>query len=326
MTYKLLTVFSVLLFYGQQAMSQYLIEGLLLNKEKGQPVPFASVGIERVAKGTITDSDGTFSLSLSKEHLKDSLTFSSIGYQKISLPVSSLIDKDGNTIFLEEKATILEEIAVNSEKLSGPKRRTLGNSQHNTGTMRLDSKENGGAMALLVSNKENPFRLTEARLFIVNSSFPSYKIRLRVMDVDLKSGLPGKDLMKQDYVLTSTKERGWIDFKLTDKNVQVADKDFFIVFEWIMDSNDKLILSEQLSLHLSETPDDIIASTLSINGKKVEERIIKDFKKGIWFGSLIHPLLSKNYKCFYRLNAMDKWRPSAAILTAKVSTIHYKGK
>lgn len=311
---------------GQVAYGQGVIKGILLNKDNKKPIPYAAVGIIELGIGTITNRDGTFKLALKSNQKEENINFSSIGYESLTISAEKLLKESKNIIYLKEKITKLEEVEVSDKRLSGRRRKVIGNSQFNTGTLRLDSRKNGGAMALLVSNDKDDYKLIDAKLFIVNSSFESYKLRARVMEVDSVSGLPGQDIMEEVFVSTFSTKKGWVEFDFRDKRVHIDDKEFYLVFEWVMDSEARQLLAEQIKEHLSTKPENITASTVSTAQGLVEEKRIKDFKSGVWFGSLIHPIVGKRYTCYYRLNALDSWKPSAAILATKATILRYNGK
>ena len=82
--------------------------------DKGQEVPYAAIGIVLKNVGTTSTEDGTFYFEISSAELKDTLSFSSLGFSTQKLPVSKFIQNEKIVIVLEEKTTSLSEVVVNS--------------------------------------------------------------------------------------------------------------------------------------------------------------------------------------------------------------------
>ena len=66
------------LMFSSTAFCQQLLEGSIVDKETGKPVPFASVGIVGTSKGTSSNLNGQFSISVSEPVL---LQITCIGYE-----------------------------------------------------------------------------------------------------------------------------------------------------------------------------------------------------------------------------------------------------
>ncbi len=72
---RLLTLFLIL---SSPAFCQQILEATIVDKETGQPVPFASIGIVGTSKGTSSNFNGQFSISITEPVL---LQITSIGYE-----------------------------------------------------------------------------------------------------------------------------------------------------------------------------------------------------------------------------------------------------
>ncbi len=296
-----------------------LLNGVLRDQETRAAIPFATVGISELGIGTITDVDGTFELALDSAHIHEDLLFSALGYEPVSHKIQDLLGSGQDQFFLQEAILELDGVVVADEKIgySRLKQVQLGNPHFNTGTMRLDAKANGGAMALLVESENAPFRLNRAKLRIRSSSLPNFKVRIRILDVDA-NGLPGQDLVNQSIVVSSDIEKGWLWFDLNEESIWVYEHSFFVAFEWVMDRSDKEQILQGVKEHLQEDPKRLNQNTHRIGERRINEKTIEDFYTGVWFGTLIHPVLGKNQKTYYRLNNLDSWKPSAAVLSATI--------
>ena len=110
LTFVFLLIFMPLTLHAQKNIS---LSGKVIDN-KGQEVPYAAIGIVSKNIGTTSTEDGTFYFQISTAELKDTLSFSSLGFFTHKLPVSKLIQSEEVEIVLEEKTTSLSEVVVNS--------------------------------------------------------------------------------------------------------------------------------------------------------------------------------------------------------------------
>lgn len=94
------------LFIGVQAFSQTSVSGKVVDTS-GSPMPGVSVAVKGTALGTITATDGTFSLT--RVPAKSSLTFSFIGYQSQQISVGN---KKSFNVVMQEDTKVLDEVVV----------------------------------------------------------------------------------------------------------------------------------------------------------------------------------------------------------------------
>jgi TonB-linked SusC/RagA family outer membrane protein len=89
--------------HGQE---EWKVSGTVTDAEDGLPLPSVTVSIQGVARGTVSDVDGKFSLQVPKGK---SIVFSYIGYKTQTVPV-----KNGQalSIKLEQDALMLEEVVA----------------------------------------------------------------------------------------------------------------------------------------------------------------------------------------------------------------------
>src|SRR6478672_9841492 len=74
----------VLLFTGFQAISQtVVVRGTVVNSADNQPLAGISVGVQGARRGTTTDNNGMFAISVNGS--KAMLVFSSVGFQPYTL-------------------------------------------------------------------------------------------------------------------------------------------------------------------------------------------------------------------------------------------------
>jgi hypothetical protein len=106
--------FIIFLLVDIASFGQKVIEGKVLDKETTKPIPFASVGILGMPRGTSTNSDGEFSLAVPDTF---SIKITCIGYKSLLLRSTD----DFKFIELVPAATQLNEVVVHSKKANPSK-------------------------------------------------------------------------------------------------------------------------------------------------------------------------------------------------------------
>jgi hypothetical protein len=94
------------------------ISAKIVDRESGEALGFASVGIKGVPIGTISNGQGEFDFHFPAEHRNDILVISMMGYKNFEAPVWSLLDNAFGVIQMEKSAIELQEIVV-SDTLTG---------------------------------------------------------------------------------------------------------------------------------------------------------------------------------------------------------------
>lgn len=115
------------LVISSPAFSQQVIEGRVVDKQTGEPVPFASIGIVGTSRGTSSNLNGQFSLNVTEPF---SIKISCVGYE------SQLINSVEDLVVIELKPTIIQlrEIIVTKRKPVDPARivrKAFASTHHN---------------------------------------------------------------------------------------------------------------------------------------------------------------------------------------------------
>ena len=105
----------LLIFLSAEAQSIKL-QGRILAEADGQVLPYVNIGIRNKNIGTASDGQGRFILTLPQNRQQDTLTFSAIGYEELSVPVRELAAQQPLEVRLKEKATALQEVVVQDRK------------------------------------------------------------------------------------------------------------------------------------------------------------------------------------------------------------------
>lgn len=113
---KHLFILSILMFFcAIIAQAQTLtIQGRVINAAaEQQGVPYVNIGFPAYAIGTSSNELGDFIIKIPQESLKDTLTFSSIGYVTLKIAVKELINKGENAVIsLKTNAITLDEFTI----------------------------------------------------------------------------------------------------------------------------------------------------------------------------------------------------------------------
>ena len=295
-----------------------LIEGKLLEATSKTPIAYANIGIVNKNIGTISNPDGTYNLRLDSTLIHEKITFSALGFERKSIAVMEIMQKPFfKEVLLNEKSVVLDEIYIKHKLhvINRIKHTTLGNEHHNSGTIRLDTARAGGIVALLLQHDEAPFKLNTIRIYIPQNS-NTFKVRVRFYKVDPETGGPGEDLIEKNIILNSDISKGWLKEDLSNHNIWIKEKEFFLAFEWIMDSEDRKTLADELLQFIKSNPESIYTRTTVVDGQQCTDTKIKGFKRGTWFGTSFSSKIVKHHECYFRTSSLSTWQRSAAVLTA----------
>jgi hypothetical protein len=100
-----------------QSNDTFVLQGIIIDRESGEPLPYASLAILHSSFGTIANDQGEFRLAIVEELLDDTLVFSFVGYARQSKLLSELKASNAIKILLVQQPTMLNEISVESGHL-----------------------------------------------------------------------------------------------------------------------------------------------------------------------------------------------------------------
>ena len=125
--------FLILLTLPNLSFGQITVEGKIHDSATQEPVPYANIGIANSSIGTISNTDGSFSIEIPEKFLNDTLLCSALGFGKKKLPIRLLGHKTIINIYLSEKITILKPVTISAKK---EKSRTYGTTASSKATGR----------------------------------------------------------------------------------------------------------------------------------------------------------------------------------------------
>lgn len=316
----------IILQLSLTCFSQQVIFGKIESNADQKAIPYANIGIMNSPVGTLSNEDGTFTLSIPEKYLTDTVIVSALGFERTYIPVQHLIQNHRYIIRLPEKITTLQQVIVTAKKVK-QKTYSLGNRYTRGGFLYADSISAGAAMGLLIDNKHPsyykdltyPFIVKQVRVFIDKNSRQDFKMRIRFIAPD-SVGIPGPDLLAKDIIFSSNTSKGWVDIDVSSHQF-VATQPFYLVLEWIMEEKDRLSLLNEYAEYQKQYPERVYRDSTEVGGKKIGFWNYRHFSPGTHLGVSDLQFSLDHYICFYRTHSFGEWKRSPVVLTARVDVM-----
>ena len=258
-----------------------VINGEIKDAENNTYLQYANIGISNKNTGTVSNSDGKFSLKIDEKiNDNDFVTFSYIGYKTQTIAISKL-KLPYSVIKLEPKKNQLDEVIVKFVKLE-PK--IIGRNSKGLGVMHANfynyyekdvddrlSKEIGMKFKLKKDCKINDLNFN-----ITSNEFRSLKFRVNFYKIE--NGFPTNLIVEKDIVFEIKNEfKGWFNLDLKSYEIYLDKEieDIAITIQWV--------------------------ESLKANGKSK------------YFG--ISTAMSATETSFFREKSMDSWKISGQSLS-----------
>ncbi|MDR6845613.1 carboxypeptidase-like regulatory domain-containing protein [Flavobacterium granuli] len=264
-----------------------IISGEIKDSENKTYLQYANIGIANKNIGTVSNSNGKFSLKIDEKiNENDMVSFSYVGYRTKSIALSKL-NLSNNVIELEPEKKQLEEVVV---KFVKPKPKIIGRNSKGLGLMHCNfytyyekdvddrlSKEVGMKFKLKKDCKINDLNFN-----ITSNEFSSLKFRLNFYKIE--NGFPTALIVEKDIVFEIKDEfKGWYSLDL-----------------------------KPYEIYLDKEKEDIAITIQWVESKKANER-------SKYFG--ISTAMSATETGFFREKAMDGWRKSGQSLSFYLNTM-----
>lgn len=225
---KIILVIILLIF--NYSYSQNLKISGIVKTNNNKKLEYVNIGIKEKNIGTISNEDGTFLITVNKSLLKDSLTFSYVGYKNLTIKIEDIKSKKQNEFILLEQPTELNEVIISARKR---KIRKLGtNSYVSMVAGYLWSRENFENKDIIEHAKylniKKPSRILNLNMNLFNVFADSITFRINFYTV--KDKLPNKRI--HNIILTEKIKKGWNLFDLESFDLKF-DQPIFITFEYI---------------------------------------------------------------------------------------------
>ena len=90
------------------------ITGIILDDASDEPLPFATIGLKNIGKGTVTNTSGEFGLKISPDYLNDTLSVSYLGYMGREIPLKQALGNNF-TIRIKREFISIPEIIIRTQ-------------------------------------------------------------------------------------------------------------------------------------------------------------------------------------------------------------------
>jgi len=218
-----------------QVYSQTIVlKGTVLHGDK--PIPYVNIGIKKKGIGTAATIDGSFTLKLQDSSLTDTLTFSAVGFQEISLPIKTIVERNQKEFILTEKTTSLKEVVVTNRKTRIKKFGTTSRNPFVHGTSQARNPNDISELARFIKLNNKPSDILSISLYLISNKIDSANIRINFYE---NLGYdPGERIVEKSIIKRLPLNKGWVTLDLENYNI-VINKDFFIGFEYLPDPSHK---------------------------------------------------------------------------------------
>lgn len=102
----------VFVFSGFAANAQQFVQGVVVDSETGQPIPFVNIVLKGSYKGTATNFDGEFIINIPKEKINDTLLMTVVGYKTSEYMVSKFLGDKFHRFTLVPFIYEIEDVTV----------------------------------------------------------------------------------------------------------------------------------------------------------------------------------------------------------------------
>ncbi len=219
------------------------VEGIVVNKETKEPIPYANIWMADEEIGTTSDTSGRFKLT--GNHNGKLLIISAIGFENRN----ALIDSQSIFVYLEPKIYPISEVQITPrlyhEFVDGEFRRSqVYNYNCASGPLMyaryFPCKDIYG---------NNPFIKS---IKIATYSKMDVKINLRIFNVS-DNGQPGDDLLTDNYFVSIRKGRRTSSINLSDEiEIPFPGTGVFIAIEFLIIEENKYILMNSRNIETNK--------------------------------------------------------------------------
>lgn len=226
---KNIILLTFLLVFNYSYSQNLTISGIV-KTNNNKKLEYVNIGIQKKNIGTISDENGKFSIIFDKSSIKDSLTFSYVGYKNLTIEIEDIKSRKLNEFILLEQPTELKEVVISTRKR---KIRKLGTKSYVSMVAGyLWNRENFENRDIIEHAKyldiKKPSKILNLNINLFNVFKDS--ITFRVNFYTIKDKLPNKRI--QNIILTDKIKKGWNLFDLEDFDLKF-DEPIFITFEYI---------------------------------------------------------------------------------------------
>lgn len=224
------TILLVILLVFNYSYSQNLTISGIVKTKNNKKLEYVNIGIKKKNIGTISNENGEFLITFDKSFIKDSLTFSYLGYKNLTIKIEDIKSRKQNEFVLLEQPTELKEVVISTRKR---KKRKLGTKSYVSMVAGyLWSRENFENRDIIEHakylNLKKPSKILNLNINLFNVFADSITFRINFYTV--KDQLPNKKI--HNIILTENIKKGWNSFDLNNFDLKF-EQPVFITFEYM---------------------------------------------------------------------------------------------
>jgi len=211
-------------------------QGRILEKETNLPIEYVNIGIPLKNIGTVSNTNGEYSLDIPIDTKDDSIKISCIGYISEWINIENL--EETHTVFLNKKTYTIDDIIVVSRKTKMKKLGVTSDSKLVQAGFKDNSLCLGYECGILIKNNKR-LSLEEFSVNIANCTLDSICYRLNIYKKIGKDDF-SNILIEPIYIEENAIKSGNILVSLTDFNITV-ENDFLVTLENIKSQQGKML-------------------------------------------------------------------------------------
>lgn len=183
-----------------------------------EALPFVNIGIRHKNIGTVSSESGKFSINIPEQNLKDTITFSSVGYRELSIAIEQ-ITKSTN-FALSPLPVKLNEVTIATKKL---KKQKHGLHKYRPILHFLDGSTNQDdifEIAQIIKLDKKRSKITSINLHINAPRKDSGTFRINFYSYE--GNRPAKRLIEKSIVQTHAIKPGWLHFDIAKYSIYLS--------------------------------------------------------------------------------------------------------
>lgn len=286
---KKIGILSLLFTLIATSNAQITLNSKILDADTQEPIPYVNIGVFKKKFGTVTDENGRFALQIPESMRNESLSFSSIGYELLSLSIKKLTQHPPAEIFMIPKTSSLKEVTVISKKL----KEKIKGEKILINLFRAGISGNSAGFEIgNIIRIQRLVRLKSLELQVNHISNPDLLFRLNLYH--LKDDKPHEKLTIPNVIFRIEKP-GNFSLDLTDYDILVAN-DFYAAVEIVKISANSDGEKVQSAFWGIGSFGEDYANTLILRAKKSNENIYFRIGSLNNWGQLDHATLGLYFK------------------------------
>jgi len=226
---KTLTLIFILLVNFSYSQNS-IIKGIILDKNTNDSLPYVSIGILNKGIGTVSKSNGSFSLDTKNIQETDTVKFSFLGYKPLIFNIKTLkkILNNNPNLKMEENIENLDEVIIISKK--DWKEKTLGSETKSTSMTMGFSSNLGSELGRKINITKKQTHILKFNAHVALNTYESIKLRLNFYTI--KNGLPNEKINTENIYVDFIDKSGSLTVNL-EKYKLIVSNDIIITLEWV---------------------------------------------------------------------------------------------